>query len=274
MKPEPSSGRRAEPSSGARCRSTRETPCRLRSRPSMTSPVPAGIAVDHDVLRVRVVDDEHAVDRDGDARRRAATSCSTSVPVGVVGSRRDTGRVRRARTRAPDQRSRPCRTSFTTASRRTLATSHRVARHTFRASWPASTSTTRSSRPATCSPRSAGACARIRPANPDAQGHPARHRRRHRAARAGDRRGDARGRRRDGAARDVPRLRPRAGLRLPRRGDPRARLRGARRRDRRRRDLRLRRQQVRQRQHPGDLRARRARSRSPIRSIRSTSTRT
>ena len=77
-----------------------------------------------------------------------------------------------------------------------------------------------------------------------------------------------------GTARDVPRLRPRAGLRLPGRRDPRARLHGARRRHRRRRDLRQRRQQVRQRQHPGDLRARARASRSPIRSTRCTSTRT
>ena len=88
---------------------------------------------------------------------------------------------------------------------------------------------------------------------------PPRHRRCHRAARAGDRRGDARGRRRDGHARGLPRLRPRAGLRLPGRRDPRARLRGARRRHRGRRDLRQRRQQVRQRQRAGDLFARRAR---------------
>ena len=94
-------------------------------------------------------------------------------------------------------------------------------------------------------------------ANPDAQDHPPRHRRRHRSrCRPRDRARCTRRSTRWRSRETLPRLRPRAGLRLPARRDRQARLRRARRRRRRRRDLRLRRLQVRQRQHPGDLRRR------------------
>ena len=101
-------------------------------------------------------------------------------------------------------------------------------------------------------------------AHPGRPAHPAGHRRRHPAAGADGRARHARGRRRDGAGRDVPRLRAGDGLRVPDRAHRGPRLRGARRPRRDRRDLRERRRQERHRQHPGDLRRRRAgRARRP-----------
>ena len=90
---------------------------------------------------------------------------------------------------------------------------------------------------------------------------PSRDRRRHASAGARGRRRPPRRGRRDGHGRGLPRLRARERLRIPRRCDPRARLRGARRGDRGQRDLRLRRQQAGFREHPGDLRRRLQRAR-------------
>ena len=89
---------------------------------------------------------------------------------------------------------------------------------------------------------------------PGRAGDPPRHRRRGAAPRARGDRGPPRRGGRDGNAAGFPRLRPRPRVRLPGRGDPRARLPHARHRDRERRDLRLRRQQAGLGQHPGDLR--------------------